>query len=149
MLGTMGVPVKLPYLKKDELYDLEKPYTTDFAVDHIPGAAFSNHRFDYENLCIADAKDDGTRFNLENNGFCFIKAKTSVSPNLADDDQYVKDVYFAEVEKVLHQTLPGYERIDYLDHLVSVQYKLGMVPITDETGSQTGCLIPRETRGGD
>ncbi|KAI6083734.1 hypothetical protein F4821DRAFT_244122 [Hypoxylon rubiginosum] len=123
MAGAMAVPVCvcLPYLKKDDLYICEKPYTADFPVDHIPGATQTNHRFDYQDLLFEDAQNTRVNFNLEQHGFCFIKGKTSVTSSTADDDEYIRKVYFPEVEKILHKALPGYERIDYLDHLVRIR----------------------------
>ncbi|KAI1391820.1 uncharacterized protein F4822DRAFT_388518 [Hypoxylon trugodes] len=117
----MDVPICLPYLKKDDLYLTEKPYNTDFAVGHIPGADESNHRFDYQNLLITDAQSSRRNFNLDRHGFCFLQGTTSVTPNTADDDEYIKEVYFPEIERILHKALPGYERIDYLDHLVRIR----------------------------
>ncbi|KAG5770492.1 hypothetical protein H9Q72_002657 [Fusarium xylarioides] len=117
----MDLDIQLPYLKRDDLYRHQKPYTTDFAIDHIPDSVASNHRFDYQNVHVVDAQDSLEKFDLERNGFCFIKAKTSITLESANDTEYVRDVYFPEVEKALHMALPGYERIDYLDHLVRIR----------------------------
>lgn len=151
MAGAMAVPVCvcLPYLKKDDLYICEKPYTADFPVDHIPGATQTNHRFDYQDLLFEDAQNTRVNFNLEQHGFCFIKGKTSVTSSTADDDEYIRKVYFPEVEKILHKALPGYERIDYLDHLVSLLSGYAVLQLTvDCAGPHTRRIIPRETRRG-
>ncbi|KAI1740721.1 hypothetical protein F4680DRAFT_447578 [Xylaria scruposa] len=121
MATVSDILTRLPYLKKDDLYLKEKPYTTDFAVDHIPGADASNHLFEYQNHIIVDAQRNPRKFNLEDHGFCFIKSKTSIVHEAVYDDKYVKNVYFPEMERILHKALPGYERIDYLDHLVRVR----------------------------
>jgi hypothetical protein len=120
MAEFSSILVNMPYLKKDDSYLCEKPYTTDFAVDHIPGANPSNHRFDYQSLSIADAQNCREGFELQKHGFCFLKAKTSITPDSAKDNDYVRKVHFPEVETLLHKALPGYERIEYLDHLVSL-----------------------------
>jgi hypothetical protein len=125
---AMQVSVSLPYLNRDDLYLKEKPYVTDFAVDHIPGAEASNHRFDYQSLIITDVQTCRERFTLEKNGFCFLRGKTSVTLTTADDEEYIREVYFPELEQILHEALPGYERIDYLDHLVQLPLSGSSLP---------------------
>ncbi|CVK99418.1 uncharacterized protein FMAN_02260 [Fusarium mangiferae] len=117
----MDLDIQLPYLKRDDLYRHQKPYTTDFAIDHIPDSVASNHRFDYQNVHVVDAQDSPGKFDLERHGFCFVKAETAISIESANDTEYVRDIYFPQVEKALHMALPGYERIDYLDHLVRIR----------------------------
>jgi hypothetical protein len=73
------VSLNLPYLRKDDLYLKEKPYTTDFSVDHIPGAKATNHLFDFQRLVITDAQERRDDFSLQKNGFCFLRRKTSAT----------------------------------------------------------------------
>ncbi|KAF9765338.1 hypothetical protein IL306_002426 [Fusarium sp. DS 682] len=138
----MGLNVQLPYLKKDDLYRHQKPYTTDFAIDHIPGSVASNHRFEYQNVHVVDAQNSRETFYLEKHGFCFLKAKTSIDLESSNDLEYVRDVYFPEVEKALHEALPGYERIDYLDHLVRIRDEAFPEKVGERTAYAQPAALP-------
>jgi hypothetical protein len=120
MIKPKHIPVRLPYLRRDDLYLNEKPYTTDFSVEDIAGAEATNHLFDYQELVIRDAQGQRNDFSLEKNGFCFLRSRTSLTPADVDDDKYVREEYFNQLEEILHNAFPEYERIEYLDHLVSI-----------------------------
>ena len=120
MTKPKHVHIRLPYLLRDDLYLKEKPYTTDFSVENISGAEATNHRFDYQELFIRDAQGQRKDFTLEKNGFCFLRSRTSLTSRNADDEKYVREEYFNQLEEILHATFPEYERIEYLDHLVSM-----------------------------
>lgn len=119
MNNPRHIEFKLPYLRRDSLYLKERPYTADFPVEKFPGAQPSNHLFDYQDTIIEDAQPRRKDFTLEKNGFCFIRSKTSIMSTHANDNLYVEGEYFDQLEDILHRAFPEYERIEYLDHLVS------------------------------
>lgn len=113
------VQTQLPYLARDELYVREKPFGADFPVDHFPGSQFANHIFEVHDVTVHDVR--GTEPpSLERNGFCFLKAKTSLTAAEASTSQTpAVTAFFEEIEQVLYERFPGYSRIEVMDFQVS------------------------------
>jgi hypothetical protein len=122
MTSPRNICTKVPYLGRDELYQKEKPYIADFSVEHVPNAKSSNHLFEYQDHTIIDAQPLRSTLTFRRNGFCFLRAKTSLTSKNADDPEYIQTHFWDELELILHNAFPEYERLEYLDHLVT-EYK--------------------------
>src|SRR6478736_4411991 len=77
----------MTFLSRNELYQTEKPYATDFPVDHIKGAQMTNHIFDTRPVVFHDARLTSDEFTLDQNGFCFIRAATSLHAENATSER--------------------------------------------------------------
>lgn len=118
MRAPKDILVKVPYLLHDPLYERQKPYVADFPVKEIPNATETNHQFDYIDLTIIDAQPRRSDWTLSQNGFSFLRAKTPLSSENAEDPLYVQTTFYNALEDILHLHFPEYERLEYLDHLV-------------------------------
>lgn len=116
-LPTRDIHTTFPYLARDVIYQKEKPYATDFIVEDS-NVALTNHVFDFMDLVVRDAQPQRESFSLQKNGFCFLKAETSISNDNADDEKFVEKTYFDEIEAVLHDNFPEYTRLECLDYQV-------------------------------
>lgn len=123
---TLSLPVRvgimetsIPYLAADPLFDVEKPFDTDVPVDHIPGSRESNHVND-ERAVTVHLITNPQEWDLEKHGFCFIRAKTSLSAEDAfTRKREVQKDYWFEIEALLHERFPEYSRIECYDCTVS------------------------------
>ncbi|KAK2601552.1 hypothetical protein QQS21_004870 [Conoideocrella luteorostrata] len=116
---AVDIDTYLPYLVRDELYDKEKPYGADFPVDHFKDSKLSNHEFEKFPMVIRDAQPVRHSFNLDTNGFCFLRADTSITPDLASNAQTpALTKYLQEIEKLLYHKFPEYARIEVMDFQV-------------------------------
>jgi hypothetical protein len=112
------VQTSLPYLARDALYDHEKPFGADFPVDRFDGAHGANHTFDSHPVVIHDVRG-AKPLCLEENGFQFIKASTSLTAADATNTKTPAVAkYLIEVETLLYEKFPEYERIEVMDFQV-------------------------------
>jgi hypothetical protein len=118
MMSTKNIRTQVPYLRRDSLYGKEKPYVADFSVDHVPNAKSSNQLFEFQEHTIIDAQPLRSTLALHRNGFCFLREKTSLVTNDADDPEFVQTHFWDELESILRKAFPEYDRFEYLDHLV-------------------------------
>ena len=106
-----------PYLARNVLYGKEKPFATDF-IPSIPDAPLTNHRFEFMDVVVNDARPSRESFVLEEHGFCFPTSKTTLTCVSADDPKYVEEQYYPEIEETLLLEFPEYIRVECLDHQV-------------------------------
>ena len=120
--SPLDVEAKLPYLARDILYTKEKPYNADYVVEgKFEDVKPTNHIYDYRPVLIRDARHDRNRFSLERNGFCFLKATTSISASSAVDARTpAVDQFLGEIEVLLTREFPEYTRIEVLEFLVRI-----------------------------
>ena len=112
------VQTTLPYLARDKLYDNEKPFGADFPVDRFEGAQLANHKFESCPVVVHDIRGAKSA-TLEENGFQFVKASTSLSAVDADNTRTpAVDRYLKEIEVLLYENFPDYERIEVMDFQV-------------------------------
>lgn len=111
---------KLQYLARDDRYRVEKPYSADFNVDHLAdGASKSNLVTTTSDVDVKPIADRGN-FDINVNGFCILKAKTSLTAEEAlTKPETAEPMYQAEVEVILRNHFPEYERFEPLDFVVS------------------------------
>ncbi len=112
----------MPYIARDPLYNVEKPYSSDF--DHGGLIKPCNHRFDPTTVDVKDIVDRQS-FNLDQNGFCVMKARTNLSAEEAlADKARIEDEYANEIEALLHQRFPEYSRIETINVIVTQPHVL-------------------------
>lgn len=109
----------MTFLARNELYQTEKPYTTDFPVDDIEGAKMTNQLFDTQPVIFHDARVAKEPLTLDQNGFCFIKAKTSLQAEDATPEKTaLMEQYLQEVADILQDKFPQYKEVKSLDFQV-------------------------------
>lgn len=112
------IQTSLPYLARDKLYDVEKPFGADFPVDRFDGGTLANHKFDSHPVVIHDVRGS-YEMTLEENGFRFIKASTLLTAADATNARTpAVDRYLNEIEVLLYAEFPEYERIEIMDFQV-------------------------------
>ncbi|KAF1738929.1 hypothetical protein CRV24_000858 [Beauveria bassiana] len=108
----------ISYLRRDSIFDYEKPFDVDLPVSHIPKARVTNHQNDERNV-VAHPLTDATQFSLEKHGFCIIQAKTNLNRDLAfKRKREVQKDYWYEIEAILHENFPHYSRIECYDFTI-------------------------------
>jgi len=117
----------MTFLSRNELYQTEKPYTTDFPVNDIEGAKMTNHIFDTHPITFHDARIAKEPFALDRNGFCYIKAKTSLHAEDATSERTeLMEQYTQEIADILRDKFPQYQEIKSMDFQV---YPLLLTPV--------------------
>lgn len=110
---------KVRYLSRDDLYNVEKPYSADFHVDEQNGAKRSNiitTDCDVEIMPVTNRDD----FDMNVNGFHILEEDTSLTLDDAlDRPEEAELEYQAELEQILHKYFPEYTRLEGLDFVVS------------------------------
>lgn len=118
-MATSCVNSYMTFLSRNSLYKSEKPYTTDFPVDHIEGAEVTNHIFDTRPISFKNARVSKEPLALDRNGFCYIKAKTSLQAADATSERNdVMEQYMKEIVGILREKFPQYREIRSMDFQV-------------------------------
>jgi hypothetical protein len=109
------------FLSRNELYHTAKPYTTDFPVDEIEGAKMTNHVNDIRPVTFHDARVARKIFTLDENGYCYIKAKTSLRAEDATTERNeIMEQYNREIMDIIQEKFPEYHEIKFMDFHVSI-----------------------------
>lgn len=116
---SKAITTSIPCLAKSLRYATERPYATDFLVDHIDGAQATNHRTTTYETVVRPVSPTMWRISsLDQRGFCFIRAPTSITSRNSDDTTFVTNDYFAEIEKVIRANFPDCTRLECIDYQV-------------------------------
>ncbi|KAJ5873523.1 uncharacterized protein N7473_013396 [Penicillium subrubescens] len=114
----------MTFLSRDKRYQTEKPYATDFPVDEIDDAKMTNHIFDTRPVIFHDARASKETFTLDQNGFCFIEAKTSLQAEDATSERTeIMEQYMQEIVGILRTNLPQYQEIKAMDFQVRKRHQ--------------------------
>ncbi|KAL8861045.1 MAG: hypothetical protein Q9178_002558 [Gyalolechia marmorata] len=112
------ISTTIQYLARDELYDIEKPYSADFEIEERKSIKRSNYILSTEPVSI-HAIGSSDHFHLDTHGFCTINAKTSLSVHDAlSQPEAVETAYFDEIEAILHDRFPEYSRFEGIEFVV-------------------------------
>jgi hypothetical protein len=112
------VHTQMPYLARHEIFDREKPFGADFPVDHFQGGQLANHIYDNQAITVHDIRR-GKPPALDLNGFCFIRAPTSLRAAEATNLRSPPvEKYLGEIERILYEAFPEYSRIEIMDFQV-------------------------------
>jgi hypothetical protein len=107
------------FLKKDELYNHEKPYSLRFTPPE--GFPRANIKLDRHEVEIEDVRN--TRdLNFDTDGIAITKFESKMSYDDYDDDDVVKDVYLREVADHLRKIL-GAEHVQIFEHTVRKRHE--------------------------
>lgn len=97
-MAPKDVSSYMTFLSRNELYGTEKPYATDFPIYGIEGTKMTNHVFETHPVTFHDARTAADSFALDQNEFCYIKAKTSLQAERATSErtkpieQYMQEI---------------------------------------------------------
>lgn len=108
----------MPFLTRSALYMNEKPYTVDFDISDIEGAKASNHTFDFHVVDVHDIRESEHPFSIERNGFMVLERNTSLDELNSADPEFIKNIYYHELEALMYEQFPDYARFEILDHQV-------------------------------
>lgn len=110
----------LSYLARDELYEKEKSFSTDFAVDHIPGARATNGKTDERLVSMHDihtSKD----ITFDTAGFCLANFHSQFSADdLVNNGEEAKLGYWKEIQQLILSTFPEYQKVECYDLTVRI-----------------------------
>ena len=122
-MSCLGLVTSIPYLARNELYKREKPYQLDHTVARPDGVDFTNHEFDRYSVTVEDLRH-GPKPLIEQNGFCIVNAKTTLSADHASNERTpAMTKYLDEIEKLLYRQFPEYSRIEVLDWGVRLNFQ--------------------------
>lgn len=98
----------------------EKPFGADFPVDQLEGAQFANHILEELPVTIRDVRGAVKPPSLDENGFCFLHAETSLHSADVVTNRKTSAVkaFLDEIEGILYESFPEYERIEIMDYQV-------------------------------
>jgi hypothetical protein len=115
----LDLQTNIPYLARSALYEREKPYQTDHTVQRPEGTGFANHELEPHPVTVLDMRDR-QKPSLDQNGFCIVNAKTTLSAEQADAKRTpAMNNYLGQIERILYREFPEYSRIEVLDWGVS------------------------------
>jgi hypothetical protein len=115
----MAVETSIQYLKRDQLYEVEKPFNVEFEPEHHSEIQRSNLTA-CESLMTIYAIQPSDEFDMDTNGFCIIHKEIPLNPEEAlRDPESVEAAYLEELEASLSHRFPEYRRIEPLEFLVS------------------------------
>ena len=107
---------EIQYLSQDLLYEKEKPYSADFIPEN--GEPPMNHIFQRKPALIKHIANPES-FNMDEHGFCVLKAKTAVSlEDIVENQNKIEKEYINEIEALLHLKFPEYKRIETMNFIV-------------------------------
>ncbi|KAI0448369.1 hypothetical protein F5B21DRAFT_497736 [Xylaria acuta] len=105
----------IPYLKRDPLYKKIKPFSASFRVENVTEEQSSNHMFEYKPAVVHDVRGHESDFDLDTNGFCFMKQSTFLTSEKANNIAEHQEQYFDEIAEFLYRAFPQYSRFECMD----------------------------------
>lgn len=112
------VETEIGYFSRDKKYDEEKPYTTSFPVDDIPGAKVDNHQWEFFPSQVRNCRSELVP-DLDVHGFQYVECDTSLSRSDFAIEQCVVTRYYSELAEMLKRLFPRYKKLAFFDHAVS------------------------------
>jgi len=106
----------LYFLRRDELFKTEKPYSLDFDSENVPRSNLKAHKV--PGLPIQDLRTKGPDFNFDNNGIEMLKYKDNMKYEDWDDQKKIEDVYCEDLGRALIKRL-GCSSVQIFDTNVS------------------------------
>ena len=109
------------FLKRDTLYDLEKPYTIRYALPDGTPRTNSQHE-ERHGLLIRNIRPQLQRFSLESHGFTVVKMESAMTYQDFESEDRIINTYLAEVARKLRETLKA-RHVQVYEHTVSTSTK--------------------------
>lgn len=114
MSATGDVLTDLIFLKHDKRHITEKPYRLRYDPgDSIPRTNCETHV--QKDVLIHDIRGSEDKYTLDRNGIQILKMESKLTPVDFHDRERVKEVYYAELEKLLKENF-GAKRVEVLEH---------------------------------
>jgi hypothetical protein len=106
----------LYFLRRDELFKTEKPYSLDFDSENVPRSNLKAHKV--PELPIKDLRTKGADFNFDNNGIEMLKYENNMKYEDWDDQKKIEDIYCEDLGRALIKRL-GCSSVQIFDTNVS------------------------------
>ena len=116
------VDVTLKYITRDKLYETEKPFSAEFEVDEEDDRAQRTNYILSDQRVTVHAIQSSDKFDIDVNGFCVIKASTSLRVQDAlTEPEAVELAYMNELSALLYKRFPEYSRLEPMEFVASLQ----------------------------
>jgi len=109
------------FLKRDALYDLEKPYTIRYALPDSTPRTNSQHE-EHHGLLIQNIRPQLQHFSMESHGFTVVKMESAMMYQDFENEDRIINIYLAEVARKLRETLKA-RHVQVYEHTVSTSAK--------------------------
>jgi hypothetical protein len=109
------------FLKRDALYDLEKPYTIRYALPEGTLRTNSQHE-EHHGLLIQNIRPQLQRFSMGSHGFTVVKMESAMMYQDFENEDRIINIYLAEVARKLRETLKA-RHVQVYEHTVSASAK--------------------------
>ena len=107
------------FLKRDELYEVEKPYSLRFApLEGIPGA---NIKLENHSIDIHDVRGSRSLSFLKD-GFAVLDFDSKMKYEDFDDEKTVREIFLLEVADMLKSFL-GAQHVQIFEHTIRKQHE--------------------------
>jgi len=106
----------LYFLRRDELFKTEKPYSLDFDTEDVPRSNLKAHKV--PDVPIKDIRATGTRYNFEKNGIEMLKYEDRMEYEDWFDQKKIEDIYCEDLGHALIKRL-GCSSVQIFDTAVS------------------------------
>lgn len=109
------IHTSMHFLKQDELYAIEKPYSLRFTPpDGFPAA---NIKLDKRDIDIHDLRNNAKSLTFERDGVSVLEFESSMTYEDYDDDEIVKEILLKEVANLLKDFLAA-QHVQIFEHTV-------------------------------
>lgn len=123
-LGKMAkkdLKASVNYLKRDSLYDVEKPYTIYVDISKVPGAKGTNILTTPVSVEVKDVRGLQDKPSLEKNGFELIELEDFPFDCFEDED-WIRQTYYPSISQFLVAKL-GARQVHVFEHQVRTPYR--------------------------
>jgi hypothetical protein len=102
------------FLERSERHDEEKPYKLRY--DPGPDTSRTNcTNVRVEGITVSNIRGHEHNFTMETDGFAIAHLESKLMPEEFDDEEKVKEIYYAELRELLAKKL-GAKRVEVLEH---------------------------------
>jgi hypothetical protein len=109
----------LVFIRRIQLYKIEKPFLITFPVDKAKGEWRSNIQYSTHLVSIHDIRGSEIPFALDLTGFEMVRHVCQQPYEIFADDEQIRKYYYREIEQLLRDKLKA-SRVVIFDHTVSI-----------------------------
>jgi hypothetical protein len=112
--GPTSIETEFWFLERTERHDEEKPYKLRY--DPGPDTSRTNcTNIRVEGISVSNIRGREHKFTMETEGFAIAQLDSKLKPEEFDDDDKVKEIYYAELRELLGKKF-GAKRVEILEH---------------------------------
>jgi hypothetical protein len=112
--GPTSIKTEFWFLERTERHDEEKPYKLRYDPGpHTSRTNCTNVRV--EDITVSNIRGHEHKFTMETDGFAIAHLDSKLLPGEFDDEEKVKEVYYAELREFLGKKF-GAKRVEVLEH---------------------------------